>query len=295
MRKTLLILGALALALTAQARGYRHNNSTTISIDDGEDITRCDQIRVTFDGERATMHEETLPAASLRSLRAHASVNGGVRVTGWDRSDWSVVACRATAAGYDGGARPYLRGNELGVENDDDDRQSVVYFLVRAPRDATLDLDAHNGELAVQDISGSVTAHTQNGPISLKRIGGKVDAEAQNGPIGYSGSSGTVRLNAQNGPISVKLDGTTFSGSLDAKTANGPLSLRIPRDYRSGVVVESDGHGPMKCHAEACRDARRTFDDDDNRRIEIGSGPTLVRMSSTNGPISVKEKEDSED
>jgi hypothetical protein len=293
MKKALLALAALALAATAQARGYHHDSSINISIDDDENITSCDQIRVKFDGERATMREEALPAASLRSLHARTAINGGVHVSGWDRNDWSVVACRATAPGYDGaGSRPYLRGNELGVENDDEDRQSVVFFIVRAPRNAVLDLEARNGSIAVQDVSGSITAHTQNGPISLHSVGGKVEAEAQNGPIAYTGSSGSVRLNAENGPISVKLDGTAWNGSLDAKTENGPLSLKIPRDFRSGVVVESDGHGPIKCHAEACRQARRTFDDDDNRRIELGSGATVVRMSTTNGPISVKEKND---
>ena len=297
MKKTLLALAALALAATAQAHSSHHNTSITINTDDGEDITRCDQIRVSFDGERGTMREETLPAGSLRSLHARTATNGGVRVTGWDRNDWSVVACKATAVGYDGGrTQAYLRGNEIGVENDQDDRQAVVFFLVRAPRNAVLDLEAHNGSIAVQDVSGSVTAHTVNGPISLKQVAGKVDAEAQNGPISYAGNSGSIKLNAQNGPISVKLDGTTWTGSLDAKTENGPLSLKIPRDFRSGVVVESDGHGPIKCRAEACRDARRTFDDDDDmRRIELGSGTPLVRMSTTNGPISVKEREDRED
>jgi len=293
MKKALLALAALALAATAQARGYRHDNSISITTADDENITSCDQIRVKFDGERATMREEALPAGSLRSLRARTATNGGVHVTGWDRNDWSVVACKANAPGYEGtGYRPYLRGNELGVENDDEDRQSVVFFIVRAPRNAVLDLEARNGSIAVEDVSGSITAHTQNGPISLHSVGGKVEAEAQNGPIAYTGSSGSVRLNAENGPISVKLDGTAWNGSLDAKTQNGPLSLKIPRDYRSGVVVESDGHGPIKCRAEACREARRTFDDDDSRRIELGSGATVVRMSTTNGPISVKEKND---
>src|SRR5436190_7791 len=133
MKRMLLALAALAVAAVAQAHSSHHGVSISISTDDWEDITRCDQIRVTFDGERGTMREETLPAGSLRSLRAHAAVNGGVRVTGWDRSDWSVVACEATALGYDAAnSRPYLRGNELGVEGDDD-RQAVVYFLVRAP------------------------------------------------------------------------------------------------------------------------------------------------------------------
>ena len=76
---------------------------------------------------------------------------------------------------------------------------------------------------------------------------------------------------------------------IEAHTQNGPASLRIPSNFRSGVVVESDGHGPVSCRAAACKEARRTWDDEDNRKIELGSGPTVVRMSTVNGPVSVRE------
>jgi hypothetical protein len=292
MRNALLALLALLVILPA-AFARSHSRSVSISTDDWDEITSCDQIKVTFDGERAMMREEVLPAGNLRSLRGQASKNGGIRVTGWDRPDWSVKACRAMSTDLAGNMRPYLRGDELGVEGDDDDNMTVIFFLVRAPRNAVLNLEAHNGELGIQGISGSVTARTQNGPLSLKDVGGNVDARAQNGPISFAGSAGKVRLEAQNGPLDVKLTGTSWSGSLDASTHNGPLSLKIPRDYRSGVVVQSDGHGPISCRAEACRQARRTWgnDDDDDamRRIELGSGTKNVRMSTENGPVSVKE------
>ncbi|HEV7922690.1 MAG TPA: hypothetical protein VGR02_18045 [Thermoanaerobaculia bacterium] len=297
MRNTLLAILALLLAVPAVvARTSHHSSSISISTDDWEEITSCDQLSVRFDGERATMREEVLPAGNLRSLRGHAAKNGGIRVTGWDRPDWSIQACRATSTDMAGSMRPYLRGDELGVEGEDDDNLTVIFFLIRAPRNAVLNLDAHNGELGIQGVSGTLTARTQNGPISLKEVSGNVDAEAQNGPISFAGNAGKVHLEAQNGPVSVKLTGSSWSGTLDASTHNGPLSLKIPRDYRSGVVVESDGHGPISCRAEACRQARRTWgsdDDDDNdsmRRIELGSGAQNVRMSTTNGPVSVKEE-----
>ncbi|MBV9493948.1 MAG: hypothetical protein JOZ54_06860 [Acidobacteria bacterium] len=298
MRKALLALLAVLMVTSAFAvlARSRHGNRTsvTISTEDDEDITSCDQIRVRFDDEPAQMREHVLLASgNLRSLRAKAAVNGGIRVTGWDRPDWSVRACRAAALGVsDDSVRPYLRGEELGVEGDEERNQAVIYFLVRAPRNATLDLTAMNGAVGVEGVRGMLTARTQNGPISLKQVAGSVDAEAQNGPIDYSGDSGKIRLEAENGPIDVKLQGNSWNGSLDATTQNGPLSLKIPRDYRSGVLVQSDGHGPIQCRAEACRQARRTWgddDDDDFRRIELGSGAQLVRMSTTNGPISVKE------
>jgi hypothetical protein len=293
MRNALLALLAILLILPAVARTTQRHRSVSISTDDWDEITSCDQISVSFDGERVAMREEILPAGNLRSLRGHAAVNGGILVTGWDRPDWSIKVCRASGPNFnDRDVRPYLRGDELGVDGDDYDNQAVVYFLIRAPRNATLSLDARNGALGIQGISGTLKARTQNGPISLKQVAGTVDAEAQNGPISFAGDSGRIRLEAQNGPIDVKLLGNSWSGSLDAATQNGPLTLKIPRDYRSGVLVQSDGHGPISCRAEACRQARRTWsddEDDESRRIELGSGAQNVRLSTTNGPVSVKE------
>jgi hypothetical protein len=176
----------------------------------------------------------------------------------------------------------------------------VVYFLVRAPRGGALTLNATNGGIGLARVSGTVTANALNGPISLKDSGGSIDVHTQNGPISLAGGSGRVKLDAQNGPISVKLSGSDWSGQgLDARTQNGPLALRLPASYRAGVVVESDGRSPFSCKGAACRVAKRSYDsedgddDDDNfggrlRRVELGGATPVVRMSTVNGPVSVK-------
>ena len=285
-------LATLLVVPAALARN-RHNFDVTISTDDAaEEITRCDQIRVTIAGEPAVRAEEQIDARSLRSLKVTSGANGGVHVSGWDGPGYAITACKAAATASDLAAlRPSLRGNELTAESDE---QAIIYFLVRAPRGADLDLHATNGEVSVHNIEGTINATTENGPIAIRNCSGSITADAQNGPIGFAGDSGTVKLAATNGPISVKLAGATWNGSLDAHTDNGPLSLKVPRAYRSGVVVESDGHSPFACRAEACSSrSKATSDDDDDaafspRRLEIGSGPAVVRLSSHNGPVSVK-------
>jgi hypothetical protein len=291
MRRSLAILLSFA-ALPLFAGYHGHGRNVSISTDDDEAVTRCDQIRVSYDGDRVPMIEENVPVSGLRSLRVRPPQNGGVRVVGTDQSSYSVKACKATFLGRDArDIRVDLRGDELSASVPDD-HDAVVFFLVSAPRNASLDLEAYNGEIGVQDFTGTLTAHTTNGPISLKAVNGSINAEAQNGPIAFSGGSGKVKLETHNGPISIKLNGNAWeSGSLDAHSQNGPLSLKLPNDYRSGVVVESDGHGPMSCHAEACRQARRPWDDESPRRIELGSGPAMVRVSTNNGPVSVRERD----
>ena len=296
MRRSLVLLSLVLVTLPLSAGRhndyYRGNHGLTVNTDDWDPITSCNQIKVTYDGERVPVVEEDVNVSNVRSLRMRPSHNGGVIVTG-DASTYSVKACKAA---YLGGSTSSVRIDTHGdtVSADmPDDVEAVVYFIVRAPRDGSVDLEATNGPISVRDMTGgTISARTSNGPISLKNVSGNVTAEAHNGPIAFVGNSGNVKLEAQNGPISVNLDGSYWSnGSLDASTHNGPLSLKMPSSYRSGVVVESDGHGPVSCRADACREAKRTWDDDSSRRIELGSGPQAVHLSTVNGPVSVRERD----
>jgi DUF4097 and DUF4098 domain-containing protein YvlB len=293
MRRFLSFLALSFLALPVFA--YRsHGLNVTISTEDDEPLTRCDQIRASFDGERVPMTEETLDARGVRTLTVHTSRNGGVYVIGSDDGVYSVKACRAAAFADVSSIRTGINGGTVTAEGPDRS-DWVVYFIVRAPRNASLDLSAHNGPIAVRDVIGTITAHTQNGPLSLKNDSGTIDASAVNGPVSFAGDSGDVKLRVENGPLSVKLSSDYWGrGSLDASTANGPLSLKLPQNYRSGVVVETDGNGPVSCKAAACRGVRAFRDDgeeDRPRRIELGSGSMVVHLSTTNGPLSIKERD----
>ena len=137
-----------------------------------------------------------------------------------------------------------------------------------------------------------MVARSENGPISVRDCAGDIDAQAQNGPIEVSGGGGRQRLNTQNGPIEIALSGSTWNGAgLEARAVNGPLELIIPPGYRSGAVVESLGRSPFHCHGDACSQARRSWDDR-YKRLEFGEGPTLVRLSTENGPVSVSSEAD---
>lgn len=288
--KRILISLALAGLITTSVEAHGRNNMN-VTVDTDDVVTSCDQLRVTFGEDRDTGYRavEQVAIGAVKSLKIEAPRNGGIYVSGGRGAAYSVTACKA-AQFEDSfrGLRVDVRGNEVTASGDDDSNW-VVYFLVTVPRGADVNLRATNGPITIRDVNGTVVAHALNGPISARQSSGNLDLDTQNGPISLHGGSGSVKLNAQNGPISVRFDGTTWNGNLEAHTQNGPLSVRVPRDFRSGLVIQSDGRGPVSCRGEACRGARRTFDDDDQRRIEIGSGPTVVNMSTVNGPISVKD------
>jgi hypothetical protein len=149
-------------------------------------------------------------------------------------------------------------------------------------------LDGLGGVAAMIHRAASYLAH--NGPISLKNFSGEADVRAVNGPISVDGSSGNVRVHTENGPISVSLTGKTWSGTgLSADAQNGPLTLMVPNGYQSGFIVESRNYAPMSCQASICDNARKTWDDN-NRRIEYGSTPAMIRLSTVNGPVSVRDE-----
>ena len=294
MRRIAIFMAVAALALPAMAgRNHwgHHGMSVSIEDDDGP-ITDCSQIRVRYEDRDVPMITEVVNVGSPRTLKIRSDRNGGIYVAGGS-GGYSVKACKASALGNVSDIHVSFAGGELSSDRSESN-SSVVYFLVSAPRGASLDLSASNGAISVDSlVDATVVARAQNGPISLKDSSGSLDLSTVNGPIAFAGDSGSVKLRAQNGPISVKLRGSAWNGgSLDAETQNGPLTLKLPRGYRSGVVVESDGHGPISCRAEACRDVRRFNeygDDDRPRRIELGSGAKVVTLSTNNGPIAVKE------
>jgi hypothetical protein len=291
-RSTLLVSSILsvAIALPALAHDHRgHHDNMSVSVQDDDDVLSCDDVRVRFDDEPAVRAEEQVNVSSLRSLRVYNADRGGIRVQGWSESGYAVTACKAGAMADDlRSISVSLRGNEVTAKGPDEGRW-MVYFIVRAPHNAVLDLESENSPIGVKDVDGTITARVSNGPLSIKDSSGKITAESQNGPLSFSGGSGTVSLNATNGPLSIKLSGASWNGSLQGGTENGPLSLKLPRRYGSGVVLRSS-HGPVSCRAEDCATFRRNSeDDDDERRIELGKGPVAIRLSTNNGPLSVKE------
>jgi hypothetical protein len=286
----------LALGFTS-ARASRHHHSVSISDGHRRPASDCSDLRIRFDDMDAVMRteERSLTKAEAAVLQVHPHANGGVQVVGWDKETYSVTACKAAAGSADEAERT-LSQIKMSIENGrvstsgpGDDEEWTVYLLIRTPKSATLEMDTANGPLSFYDVDGKLTARANNGPISLKNFSGDAEITAVNGPISLDGSRGSVRIRTDNGPISIELEGTTWSGTgLTADAKNGPVTLRVPSGYQSSFVVEATNNGPVSCKASICGSARRTWDDE-HRRIEFGSSPAMIRLSTVNGPVSVQD------
>jgi hypothetical protein len=291
MRSALISLLALMFATSLLAHGGKSSSNMNISFDNEDGIADCGDLNVRIAGERVPVVAEEIPFHGS-ALRVNAEQgHGGIHVTGQSGGAYRVTLCKAAAPGSDASAvRGVLAGNEISSRGPAGEKW-VAYFLISAPRGASLDLRSENGPISVSGFDGTLEAQAVNGPVSIKQSSGTITAETTNGPVSIKGGSGAVKLLAKNGPVSVKLEGDTWDGTLDASTKNGPLTLKVPRGFRSGVLVESLGGGPVSCRGEACGGQRitRLDDDDSPRRFEFGSGPRVIRLSVVNGPLSVKE------
>ena len=209
---------------------------------------------------------DQLTAPGAQKLTVHGSRNGGVYVFGEARQDFAISVCKAAAPASAGGSassleqvRASLSGGTLTATGPGSDGW-VVYFIINAPNQADIDLDATNGPMHVAHIAGATTARAQNGPIKLLDVSGRVSARTQNGPIAYEGGSGTIELQAQNGPLAVRLAGSKWAdGSLTARRRTAPSSCRC----RAGSPP-------------ACASARHSTRRGSARAATTGDGPGTI-------------------
>ena len=177
---------------------------------------------------------------------------------------------------------------ELGVTGPSSHDRWTAHLLVKAPRGAAMELRVNNGPMGLFHVDGTLKVRAVNGPITVRGCKGDLDLSAENGPVSLEENGGKQSVRTQNGPITIDLDGKNWSGAgLEAHATNGPVTLRVPAGYQSGVVLESDGNGPFSCRASVCNEGRKTWDEE-HKRVEFGTGPTVIHVSTVNGPVSVR-------
>ena len=234
----------------------------------------------------------SVPLSEAPALTVSPPENGGVHVVGWDRAEYTITACKAapTAAAVDGINVSVSRG--VVTASGPSGGRWVVYLIVKAPMRADLTLKTTNGPISVAGVSGSVQAHTTNGPIGLKDSGGRIDARAQNGPVSFCRSRWGGQPDGREWTHQRAARWRPLAGRIaSARAENGPVHVRVAENYLSGVRVESSGHSPWSCKGEACRAGRKDWDDR-GRSVELGTGPTVVRISTVNGPVAISSPSD---
>jgi len=292
---TFAVLIALSITIDGQ---NRRNRGPSLNIRGGVDVRDCGDLEVTFD-RRAAITEQsemTLASSEVSTLRTEMT-NGGVFIQGWDRSDYSVKTCKAVPPD-DSNATATLRdivtnrtGNTQISVSGPSDREWAAHLIIMVPRISTMNIQTTNGPLSVRNLAGNIRWTATNGPISVQNVGGVVETTATNGPVSLAGASGDHRVNTTNGPVSLRLSGNRWDGpGLEVSTRNGPMSLSIPDGYSSPIAIQTSDRSPLNCNAAACASATRTLGSP--TVIQMGSGTPIVRLISSNGPMSINSSRD---
>jgi hypothetical protein len=287
---TLAILGSVtvALALPPATQSRR-----TVHLEGAD----CSQINMTFGDSLVARAEQrvTVPLAA-GVLDVQPEANGGIKIQRGSGRDYAITAC--IAAGGDTMAeaqqaadavRITVDGKRVRVENPVRARNWNVQFVIEAPDGARITAETSNGPIGIEGASGQFNVRASNGPIGLDEVSGEVTARAANGPISVSGSRGNFDVETSNGPIAVTLEGSRWDGRLEARAHNGPLTVRVPDQYQSGVEITSSDHSPWSCRIAACRAGNRDWDDR-SRSLRIGPDPVVVKISTVNGPVTIRDR-----
>jgi len=259
-----------------------------------DDTDHCNNIHMGDWDKTVVRAEEDLTVPNSGSpLKVIAQRNGGVSVRGSDTGNFKVHVCKVAAADTKAEADRLL--SQIKVQASGSTLQPsgpeggdwTAFIMIEAPRTASVEAETTNGPLSFRDMQGSLTATAKNGPVSFKNVSGSVTANVQNGPVSYRGNSGDIKLTSHNGPLDLRLDGENWNGGgLRAETTNGPLSLSLPDSFHSGVEINTDGRAPISCRMKGCESVQRVSENG-QRRISLGSGAPVVRISTHNGPVMI--------
>ena len=283
----------------AQAEGHRHGASISMSMNDEALNDDCNaHLQVSGTEFKSVMRDEQSQTLPNQPLTIHAEHNGGIQVTTWDKPEFAIKLCKQVASDNDELGRKILSETKLKVEGstvsvsaptNNEDYSLGALLMVKAPKDATLNLSVHNGGISLRRFSGTAEAEAVNGGISARQSTGKLTLKAQNGGVSIKDCSGDVTANVQNGGLSLGLPERWEGKGLDAHTQNGGLIITLPKNFNSGLEVIGSEYVSIVCRGTACDNGQRTWDDG-HRMFRLGNSPAQVHASTVNGGIVIQDR-----
>jgi DUF4097 and DUF4098 domain-containing protein YvlB len=299
MRK-LIVLGLVlpVCVWTARAGEHRGWHGSTITMNDDSSSDDCrDHLRVGNDDYRANVRDEETKTVANQPLTITAEHNGGIQVTNWDKPEISLKLCKQVAIDDESEGRKLLaetrleiNGSSISVRTPEESHHSLgTVLLVRAPKNANLNLNVHNGGVSLNNFTGTAEAHAENGGISFKRSTGKLTAQAENGGISIKDCGGEVSAKVENGGLSITLPEHWEGKGLEAHARNGGLVVSVPKNFNGGLEVVASEHTSIICKDDVCNAGERTWDSG-HKTFRMGGSNPQVRATTDNGGIVIEER-----
>jgi DUF4097 and DUF4098 domain-containing protein YvlB len=298
--KKLIVLGLMLPLCMALARAGEHRTwsgpSVTMNDDSSSDDCR-DHLRVSNDDYRANVRDEEVKTIPNQPLTIKAEQNGGIQVTTWDKPEVSLKLCKQIATDDESEGRRLLaetrleiNGSNISVHAPEENHHSLgTLLLVKAPKNANLNLSVHNGGVSLTGFIGTAEAHAQNGGISFRRSSGKLTAEAQNGGISIKDCGGDVIAKVENGGLSIALPEHWEGKGLEAHARNGGLVVSVPKTFNGGLEVVASEHTSIICKDDVCNAGERTWASG-HKLFRMGGANPQVRATTENGGIVIEDR-----
>jgi len=298
--KKLIVLGlTLPLCMVlARAGEHRARSGSTVTMNDDSSSDDCrDHLRVSNDDYRANVRDEEVKTIANQPLTIKAEQNGGIQVTTWDKPEVSLKLCKQIATDDESEGRRLLaetrleiNGSHISVHTPEDDHHSLgTLLLVKAPKNANLNLSVHNGGVSLSGFVGTAEAHAENGGISFRRSSGKLTAEAENGGISIKDCGGDVIAKVENGGLSIALPEHWEGKGLEAHARNGGLVVSVPKTFKGGLEVVASEHTSIICKDDVCNAGERTWDSG-HKLFRMGGANPQVRAITENGGIVIEDR-----
>ena len=299
MKKLIAVSLALPLFMVLAHAAERHNHGgSTVTMNDDSASDDCrEHLRVGNNEYRANVRDEETKTIPNQPLTITAEQNGGIQVTTWDNPEVSLKLCKQIATDDESQGRKLLaethleiNGSKVSIHVPEEDGYSLgTLLLVKAPKNANLNLSVHNGGVSLTSFTGTAEAHAENGGISFRRSSGKLTAEAENGGISIKDCGGDVIAKVENGGLSIALPEHWEGKGLEAHARNGGLVVSVPRTFNGGLEVVASEHTSIVCKGDACSAGERTWDNG-HRLFRMGGANPQVRATTENGGIVIKER-----
>ncbi len=200
--------------------------------------------------ERTVRLSAPLSPGSTFAAQTH---NGSITTNGADVADCSMVATITARAATEEEARELAEEVEISLEPSGDtltvkikrptylvNKSVGVSLDVTVPDQMNLELETHNGFVAVTDIAGNVHAITHNGKITTMRVSGSTVLETHNGSISVRSASGDAKLRTHNGSVKAfYAEAASPVSDISIVTSNGSIELAAPPDLSARVEVST--------------------------------------------------------
>jgi hypothetical protein len=146
----------------------------------------------------------------------------------------------------------------------------------------------------------SLTARAHNGFIEADGLHGEFDVQANNGKITLNNISGTVVAHSLNGAIQATMDRVDANKPLSFSTLNGPIDVTLPADVKANVKLNSRGEiwsdfdiklgGNTLSQTNNSGDGKFRVTMDRNLSGTINGGGVDASFYTLNGKITIRKK-----